>query len=143
MVKSVNKLNKLSKTKGKMGRPPKLEVTEQMLDQIRALGRIQATEAEAAAVLRVHRNTFCAFMKKSMEALDAYEGGKQEGRASLRRKQFAMAEKSATMQIWLGKQYLGQKDRIEQDVNITTHEESLAEIEQATEQEHLAHERVH
>jgi hypothetical protein len=32
------------------------------------------------------------------------------GKASLRRTQFELAKKSAAMSIWLGKQYLGQKE---------------------------------
>jgi hypothetical protein len=32
---------------------------------------------------------------------------------SLRRTQFKLAEKNATLCIWLGKQYLGQRDIIE------------------------------
>ena len=39
------------------------------------------------------------------------------GKASLRRKQWNLAEKNATMGIWLGKQYLEQSDKIEQDSN--------------------------
>lgn len=32
---------------------------------------------------------------------------------SLRRTQFKLAEKNPTMAIWLGKQYLGQRDNVE------------------------------
>ena len=32
---------------------------------------------------------------------------------SLRRNQFRLSEKSAAMAIWLGKQYLGQRDNVE------------------------------
>ena len=35
---------------------------------------------------------------------------------SLRRLQFRMAEKSPAMAIWLGKQYLGQTDKIDQQI---------------------------
>jgi hypothetical protein len=35
------------------------------------------------------------------------------GKMSLRRTQFKLAEKNATLSIWLGKQYLGQRDIIE------------------------------
>lgn len=34
------------------------------------------------------------------------------GLVSLRRNQFAMAEKNVVMAIWLGKQYLGQRDNL-------------------------------
>ena len=48
---------------------------------------------------------------------------RQKGRASLRRLQFRLAEKSATMAIWLGKQYLGQKDQVEASVVVDTAKE--------------------
>lgn len=35
------------------------------------------------------------------------------GKSSLRRTQFKLAEKNTQMSIWLGKQYLGQTDKIE------------------------------
>ena len=39
--------------------------------------------------------------------------GQSKGKVSLRRYQFKLAEKSAPMAIFLGKNYLGQKDNIE------------------------------
>src|SRR5438045_1560655 len=87
---------------------PKPALSPELLDQIRALGRIQATVAESASVLRVSERTLQNFFTANPDAKDAHEGGKFEGCASLRRKQFAMADSNATMAIWLGKQYLGQ-----------------------------------
>ena len=40
----------------------------------------------------------------------AYEKGQENGKISLRRIQFKLAERNATMGIWLGKQYLGQRE---------------------------------
>ena len=37
---------------------------------------------------------------------------------ALRRSQWKMAERNATMAIWLGKQYLGQKDVVEQKSDV-------------------------
>lgn len=116
--------------KSKPGPKPKLEHSEALLDQIRALGRIQATVAESASVLRVSERTLQNFFAEHPDAKEAHEEGKLEGLASLRRKQFAMAEKNATMAIWLGKQYLGQKDALSLDANVTvTHEDALSELE--------------
>ena len=39
------------------------------------------------------------------------------GRASLRRNQWKLSETNPTMAIFLGKQFLGQKDRIEEDTS--------------------------
>lgn len=97
----------------KPGPKPKLVHSEQLLEQIRALGRIQATVEESASVLRVSLRTLQNFFTANPDAKEAHEGGMMEGRASLRRKQFAMADGNATMAIWLGKQYLGQRDKHE------------------------------
>jgi len=50
----------------------------------------------------------------------AYERGAANGRATLRRKQYELALKgNATMQIWLGKQNLGQTDTPQVQMTIT------------------------
>jgi hypothetical protein len=41
--------------------------------------------------------------------------GRERGKARLRRTQFKLAETNVAMAIWLGKQLLGQRDRIEQE----------------------------
>lgn len=44
---------------------------------------------------------------------DTFKTHSQSGKISLRRYQFKLAEKNAAMAIFLGKQYLGQRDIIE------------------------------
>jgi hypothetical protein len=44
-------------------------------------------------------------------AREAWKNGREEGKVSLRRLQRRSAEYSVAMQIWLGKQYLGQSDK--------------------------------
>lgn len=52
---------------------------------------------------------------------------RQKGKVSLRRMQWASAEKgNVTMLIWLGKQYLGQKDQ--QGIEISNSKEKFAEV---------------
>lgn len=99
--------------KAKPGPKPLLQPDEKTLAQIRALGAIQCTDVEVASVLKVCRATLTNFFAKHPEAKQAWKDGQDEGKASLRRKQFTMAERNAAMAIWLGKQYLGQKDRHE------------------------------
>jgi hypothetical protein len=41
---------------------------------------------------------------------ETYKNKSQLGKTSLRRMQFRLAEKNSSMAIWLGKQYLNQKD---------------------------------
>ena len=78
---------------------------------LESLGKIQCTTKEAAAVLDVSEPTFIEFLKRHEKARYVYEKGKDSGRASLRRMQFKAAERgNVTMQIWLGKQLLDQKD---------------------------------
>jgi hypothetical protein len=105
-------------TKPQRGRKPKLSPDDRTLDLLRGLGRIHCTEKEAAAALGVSLNTLKGFFTAHPEAREEYDDGKQEGFVSLRRTQFKMAERNAAMAIWLGKQYLGQKDRAEVDQNI-------------------------
>jgi hypothetical protein len=109
---------KLTLVKGdapaKPGPKPKLEHSAQLVEQIRALGKIQATVQEVASVLRVSERTLQNFFAMHADAKDAHEDGKREGHASLRRKQYEMAGKNAAMSIWLGKQYLNQREPVQQ-----------------------------
>lgn len=91
-----------------------LQPTEETFKNINGLARIHCTQKEAAAVLGVHLNTFRSFLEAHEKAREAWEDGPEQGRASLRRQQFKAAETgNVTMQIWLGKQWLGQKDQTE------------------------------
>jgi hypothetical protein len=101
-----------TKTKSKMGRPPKLNPDEGTISTVKGLGQIQATTKECAAVLGVTEPTFIKFKQDHKAVQDAYDAGEGNGRASLRRRQFKAADAgNATMLIWLGKQYLGQSDK--------------------------------
>lgn len=48
------------------------------------------------------------------------------GKISLRRHQWRLAEKNANMAIWLGKQYLEQKDQPEIDLTVKIEEDGLS-----------------
>lgn len=100
-----------------MGRP-RMEFD---LDQVRELAAMQCTLEEIAAVLKCSRETIQDRKRTDPEFLQAIEEGKEGGKASLRRLQFKAAQKgSHTMLIWLGKQYLGQKDRSETEFKDVT-----------------------
>lgn len=98
-----------------MGRHVRLKPDEETLARVKGLGEIQATYAECGAVLGVDKHTFVRFMERNSKAAEIFEQGKQVGLLSLRRAQFqkAIEEKNPTMMIWLGKQYLGQRDVFE------------------------------
>lgn len=99
------------------GRPKgstKLQLTDELIKQIEGLGRIQCTMREAGAVLGVNVDTFSDFLRLHEKAREAWENGKEIGKASLRRHQYKLAEQGhATMQIRLGKQWLDQTDKID------------------------------
>lgn len=95
------------------GRPPLLNNDEPTRRVVYGLAAIQCTKQEAAAVFGVTWQTFHNFLNRHDEVKRIWDDGKPAGRASLRRKQFVMAEKSAPMAIWLGKQYLEQRDKVD------------------------------
>jgi hypothetical protein len=102
-----------TKVPKKIGRPLELVDDDKTINILAGLARIQCTTKEAAAVLNVSEVTFFAFLKRSIKARETWDHSKENGRASLRRNQFKMAENNPTMAIWLGKQYLEQKDKHE------------------------------
>jgi len=79
--------------------------------QVEELGRIQSTQAELAAVLGCGLTTVKERLESDPEFAAAYESGLEAGKSSLRRLQWKSAlGGNIAMQIWLGKQYLGQRD---------------------------------
>ena len=99
----------------KGGRPQAIEPDAKTLKLIAGLGNIQATTRECAAVMGVSHQTFLATLQRHPEIAEALEQGKENGKVSLRRTQFRLAEKNAGMAIFLGKNILDQTDR--QDIN--------------------------
>jgi len=89
-----------------------LTADDKTLGIIEGLAKIQCTQGEAAAVLGIHRHTLLAFLKRHANARDRWEAGLESGKASLRRNQFKLSETNAAMAIWLGKQYLGQREPV-------------------------------
>ena len=98
---------------GPFGALPKLSNDEATIKRIHDLAGLQCTIPEIAGVLQVTEPTLAAFFKKHNAARRAFKEGQQNGRASLRRMQFVQAKRSAAMAIWLGKNYLGQRDNLE------------------------------
>jgi len=79
---------------------------------VEKLASIQCTEEEIAQFLEVSVRT----LQRDEEFCRIFKKGKENGKMSLRRIQFKLAEKSYAMAIFLGKQYLGQKDVVENQV---------------------------
>lgn len=88
--------------------------------QFESLCAIQCTEEEILSVLDVGKNTLIRWCKDTygVDFGTIFKEKRQNGKASLRRNQFKLAETNPTMAIWLGKQYLGQKEQVEQVMTI-------------------------
>lgn len=81
-------------------------------ETVRKLASIMCTEREIASFLGCDERT----LQRDAEFCRIFKEGKETGKMSLRRMQWKLAEKSYAMAIFLGKQYLGQKDVIENQV---------------------------
>ena len=89
-------------------KPVEIEV-----DKVRALASIQCTYDEIAAVMGIKKRAFIDRINADPTLREAIDEGWANGRSSIRRAQVKMLEAgNATMGIWLGKQYLGQRDQI-------------------------------
>ena len=92
------------------GRPQK-EINWELFEQ---LCEIQFTQSEIASVLKVHIDTLRdrAAIHYGDKFSNIYKKYTEGGKSSLRRHQFLLSKKNAAMAIWLGKQWLGQKDHL-------------------------------
>lgn len=76
---------------------------------------IQCTKEEICSVLDVSEKTLNSWCndKYGKNFSLVFNEKRLLGKSSLRRMQWKLAEKNNAMAIWLGKQYLGQTDKIE------------------------------
>ena len=92
------------------GRPP----IQFDLEGITALAGLNCTKQEVAAFFGVSESTVDHRFVEEADLKAAWEKGRASGKLSLRRKQTELANAgNVTMLIWLGKQLLGQKDKVE------------------------------
>ena len=98
-----------------MARPRK-EINQKRFENLCGL---QCTKDEICAFFDVTDKTLESWCRRTYKAgfSEVFSQKRGLGKISLRRSQWRLAEKSATMAIWLGKQYLDQKDRIESTVD--------------------------
>ena len=105
---------------------PKIEID---IDQFKKLCSIQCTLEEIASWFKCSSDTIERWCKRTlkMSFADAFKTWSADGKISLRRTQFKMAESNVSMAIWLGKQYLGQKDY--QDIKVAqSDDDSIREM---------------
>jgi len=103
---------------GKGGRPRK-ELDVKLFE---TLCLYQCTQEEIAAKMEMDADTLALRVKEvyGKRFSEVFKEKKKAGTISLRAAQFqkAIKEKNPTMQIWLGKQYLGQTDKIDASVQL-------------------------
>lgn len=94
--------------KKKAGRPKK-EFNREIFE---GLCEIQCTRNEICSVLKVDVKTLYRMIKDEYgeNFSTVYRKYSENGKSSLRRAQFELAKRNPTMAIWLGKQYLGQRE---------------------------------
>jgi len=109
---------------------PKKEIDKKMFENMCG---IQCTKDEICSILDIDEKTLTRWCKETygMGFSDIYKKKSKVGLMSLRRIQFKHAETNTSMAIFLGKQYLGQRDVIETDNKheISKVEELLDKIE--------------
>lgn len=88
------------------GGRPKFEINYSVVE---AMASVMATQEEIASALGCNVRT----LQRDEEFCRIFKEGVDKGKISLRRKQFKLADKSSAMAIFLGKNYLGQKDNLE------------------------------
>lgn len=101
--------------KNKGGRPKK-EFSKEVFEGLCA---IMCTEDEICGVFRTTDKTLSRWCERNygMGFSDTYKVYSANGKMSLRKWQFNLAKKSAAMAIFLGKNYLGQRDAVEYEDN--------------------------
>ena len=106
------------------GRPRK-EIDNKIFENLCGL---QCTLEEIAGAFDCSPDTIERWCKREYGETfaETYKKHSAKGKMSLRRIQFRLAEKSAAMAIFLGKNYLGQKDSI-----IETDEQTLQAVGEA------------
>lgn len=97
--------------------------------QFENLCGLQCTLEEICGWFDVCSDTLEAWCKRTYKRSfsEVFKQKRGAGKISLRRSQWRLAEKNANMAIWLGKQYLGQKDNPEESVDMEDTSAYLAE----------------
>lgn len=116
------------KKKGKGGRPP-IQIDQ---DQFKSLCGIQCTLEEIASFFHCSKDTIerWCIRELDMSFADAYKIHSANGRISLRRTQFRMAQTSVPMAIFLGKVILGQREKSEVVISEEGGDASVKELQE-------------
>lgn len=106
---------------------PRIEID---VGQFNKLCELQCTEEEIAGFFECSVDTIERWCKRTFGCsfADVFKQKATRGRIALRRMQLKHAEKNASMAIFLGKQWLGQRDKIEQTITEVEDLSPLAEM---------------
>lgn len=104
---------------------PRIEIDMKQFEQ---LCSIQCTLNEIAGFFNCSPDTIERWCRREYKEgfADIYEKKRGIGKISLRRSQFRMAETNSTMAIWLGKQYLGQREQ--QEIVVSRDDDTIREM---------------
>lgn len=110
---------------------PKIEWDETKWRTFERLCAIMCTQEEICGVLGVTDKTLLRLIEEhyGLDFPEAYARFTASGKASLRRMQFALAEKNAIMAIFLGKVYLKQRENDMESADTEDTTEIFSEIE--------------
>lgn len=106
---------------------PRIEIDE---ENFRKLCGLQCTLTEIASFFGCSEDTIERWCKRElkMNFAEAFKKYSASGKISLRRWQFKMAEHNVSMAIFLGKNWLGQTDKVEQTITEVEDLSTLADM---------------
>lgn len=106
--------------KTKMGAPAKIDK-----EQFEKLCAMMCTQEEIAGFFNCHIDTVNNFCKREYGETfsEVFKKKSATGKISLRRNQWKLSETNTAMAIFLGKQYLGQKDNV-----LESSEEAISKV---------------
>ena len=109
------------------GGRPKIEIDKK---QFESLCGLQCTQEEIADFFDCDTDTVQNWCKRTYKKgfSEVFRQKRGNGKISLRRMQWKLAETNPAMGIWLGKQYLGQREVHEIEISKKT-SETITEIE--------------
>ena len=123
---------------------PKIVWTDKEYASIEYMALIHCTQKEMSGVMGVDEDTLNRLIRVryKMSFSEFFEKYSANGNMSLRRAQFKSAEAGNTsMQIWLGKQWLGQREVADIDLSLST-DETSREMERYFENKRAKDERI-
>ena len=104
-------VNKKESEKKVSGRPRK-EIDKKQFEE---MCKVQCTENEICSILGIGVDKLLSWCLETYDDTfsNVYKKYSENGKMSLRRAQMRLAQTNASMAIWLGKNMLGQTDRVD------------------------------